>query len=164
MKNRIERGFAAIGILRGKTEQNFGTLIRSAVSFGANYVFTIGRRYKAQSSAVKLDRHIPIFHYETMKDFHNNLPINCRVVMVELSEKADNLVEFNHPERAVYLLGSEDNGIPKKLLDGFQVIQIPGAFCLNVAMAGTIVLYDRMFKRTNSRIASAETNAKQAIP
>ena len=52
-----------------------------------------------------------------------------------------------HPERAVYLLGSETDGLsPEALEHCADVVQIPGEFSLNVSVAGSIVLYDRLLK------------------
>jgi tRNA G18 (ribose-2'-O)-methylase SpoU len=143
----IDRGFFAIGIHHGKTEENFGMLIRSAVVFKANYVFTIGRRYKKHGGAVGLDRHIPIFHFATFEEFHKNIPMDCKVVCVEQAENAESLVTFKHPDRAIYLLGSEYNGIPPEVMQGFRVVQIPGIYSLNVAVSGALVMYDRVVKR-----------------
>jgi len=139
-------GFCAIGIYHTKAAINVGTLIRSAVAFGANFVFTIGRRYEKQNSAVKTDRHIPIFHYPDFDDFKHHLPKNARLVCVEISEKAVSICTFKHPKQAVYLLGAEDHGLPPQIMNGFQVVELPGQYCLNVASAGTIVLYDRFLK------------------
>lgn len=44
------RGYFGVGIYHTKTEQNVGTLMRSAQCFGAAFVFTIGKRYHRQSS------------------------------------------------------------------------------------------------------------------
>lgn len=151
--NRFKRpamqcGFFTIGVCHPKTGINIGTLIRSAYAFGATSVFTIGRRYKRQPSAVKTDRHIPIYHYKDIADWRCHLPKNARVVAVELANKAISIVKFCHPKQAVYLLGAEDNGLPAGLLKDFPTIQIPGKHCLNVATAGSIIMYDRIAKAT----------------
>jgi tRNA(Leu) C34 or U34 (ribose-2'-O)-methylase TrmL len=142
-----KRGFFAIGVYHPKTETNIGTLIRSSYSFGANHVFTIGRRYKKQSSAVGLHKHIPIYNYLTYKGWKNHIPYDCIPVAVELNDKAKPIKEFYHPERAIYLLGAEDNGLSENILKEMQVVQLPGKYCLNVATAGSIVMYDRIIKR-----------------
>jgi len=45
-----QRGFFGIGIQNIKTESNIGTLWRSANILGADFIYTIGKRYKKQSS------------------------------------------------------------------------------------------------------------------
>lgn len=141
------RGYYGIGIYNTKTESNVGTLWRSAYNFGANFIFTIGKRYKKQSSdTVKACRHIPLYEYLTYEDFKSNIPNGCQIVCIEISEKAKDLKDFKHPERCIYLLGAEDYGIPEKYLTGNQVVKINSKMCLNVASTGSIVMYDRQVK------------------
>lgn len=145
----INRGYFGIGVYKPKTETNIGTLYRSAHSFGADFIFVIGKRYKYQSSdTTKAHNHIPLYEFDTWLDFKTHLPKGCQTVCVELDERAKSLKDFIHPERCVYVLGAEDNGIPKEYLKTNQVIQINGGkYCLNVAVAGSIILYDRINKQ-----------------
>ena len=54
---------------------------------------------------------------------------------------------FVHPERCIYLLGAEDYGLPDKVLSMCQaVVHISTPMCLNVAVDGSIVMYDRKAK------------------
>jgi len=70
------RGYFGIGIENTKTYQNIGTLYRSAIIFGANYIFTIGKRYKKQSSdTTKAFRHIPLYHFRTLNELYEYLPL-----------------------------------------------------------------------------------------
>jgi tRNA G18 (ribose-2'-O)-methylase SpoU len=141
-------GYSAIGILYHKREYNLGTLWRSAYILGASYIFTIGTKYKKQTSDVlKTWSRIPLFHYDDFEDFKNNIPYDCRLIGVELTEGAIPLKDFKHPNRAIYLLGAEDNGLPQKVLDQcHELIQLPGDYSLNVAVTGSIVLNDRAQK------------------
>jgi tRNA G18 (ribose-2'-O)-methylase SpoU len=57
------------------------------------------------------------------------------------------MVSFRHPDRAVYLLGNEQIGLSKRVLSQcHSLISLPGHFSLNVAVAGSIVMYDRVSK------------------
>lgn len=142
------RGYYGIGIENTKTEINVGTLWRSAKIFNASFIFTIGKRYKKQASdTLKAYRHIPFYQYDNFEQFYNAIPYDCRLIGVELNPKAKQINNFVHPERAIYLLGAEDNGISKEALAKCQaIIQLPGEYCLNVAVAGSIVMYDRLTK------------------
>lgn len=143
----MKRGYFGIGIFDYRHEHNAGTLFRSAMAFGANYIFTIGRKYKVQSSdTCRSVDHVPCFNYETKEDFIKNIPLGCRLVIAELHNKAHSLPNFCHPEKACYLLGSEGGGLPPEWLDKYMVTQIPGRLCLNVAVAGSLLLYDRVAK------------------
>ena len=141
-------GYAAIGVYRGKTEHNIGTLWRSAYILGAAYIFTVEKRYKKQTSDVlNAWSRIPLFHYYTFEDLLNNIPYNCRLIGVEIDDKATLLSEFEHPQRAIYLLGSEDQGLPPEVLEKCHfVIKLPGNSSMNVGVTGSIVLHDRISK------------------
>lgn len=144
----MSRGFFGIGIYRGKTEANIGTLWRSALILGADFIFTIGRRYKKQSSdTMNTPKHIPLYHYQDFEDFTRHKPLDCPTIAVELAEDSVPLETYLHPERCVYLLGAEDNGLPRAVLDKCQAtVQLIGDYCMNVATAGSIVMYDRAVK------------------
>lgn len=140
------RGYFGIGIYHTKTETNVGTLIRSAHSFGANFVFTIGRRYEKQGSSLNQEKHIPVFHFRSEVEWRAVMPSNCRLVSIEINEEAVPIENFKHPEMAVYLLGAEDHGLPDRILRGSYIVQLPGRRCLNVSTAGSIVMFDRLMK------------------
>ena len=44
------RRYHAIGIVGAKNEQNVGTLWRSAFQLGAAFIFTVGTRYRSQTT------------------------------------------------------------------------------------------------------------------
>jgi tRNA G18 (ribose-2'-O)-methylase SpoU len=82
-------------------------------------------------------------------DLMEHLPYGCKLIGVELSDGATPLPAMKHPHQAAYLLGAEDHGIPEYILQScHELIQIPTGepFCLNVATAGSIVMYDRFVK------------------
>ena len=139
------RGYFGIGVYHPKTEMNIGTLWRSAQNFGASYIFTIGRRYQRQSSDTQgTTRHIPLFHHVTFEGFFEMLPYDAQLIGVEQDERSVDITSFKHPQRAVYLLGAEDNGLPPKVLDKCRaVVHIATPACLNVAVAGSIILFHR---------------------
>lgn len=138
----------AIGVYHTKTEYNIGTLMRSAKCFGANLVFTIGRRYKPQvTDTCKTYRSIPYINYIDWDDCKKHLPFRWVPIAVELCDKAKPIKNFIHPKSAIYLLGPEDGSIKKEIIEQCAYcIQIPTTHCLNVATAGSIVMYDRIIK------------------
>lgn len=146
----MNRGYFGIGIYDAKREVNFGTLMRSAYSFGASFIFTVGHRFKKQASdTCKTWRHLPVVNYKTIDDLIEHLPHACPIVAVELCENARQLNNFCHPLSACYLLGAEDVGLPKHILDKCpsRVVVPKAKQCLNVAVAGSIVMYDRVIKQ-----------------
>ena len=147
--DRRSRGFFGIGIERSKTEANVGTLWRSAYSLGASFIFTVGRRYPRQSSdTTESWRHIPLLEFASIDDLREHVPYDCQLVGVELTPTAVALETFRHPERAIYLLGPEDGSLSPRAMDACQhMVRFASSFCLNVAAAGTVVMYDRQTKR-----------------
>lgn len=142
------KGFCGIGIYKPKTTENVGTLIRSAKMFGADFVFMIGERYVSQCSAVKLDSKIPIFYFKDFETFCECMPPIEKYTVIELTESSKNLKDYKHPVKGIYILGAEDFGIGKEILesDRCEFVKIEGENSLNVAVAGSIVLYDRFNK------------------
>ena len=151
------RGYYGVGIIHTKTPANVGTLWRSADLFGASFLFTVGRRYKREpSDTMKSWKHIPLWNFDTLDDLWKHLPLECRVVGVELDDRATPLNEYRHWERCVYLLGAEDHGLtPEAIRRCHDLVVLPGRRSMNVAVAGSIVLYDRYHKpliRTNTHV------------
>lgn len=145
-----EYGFFGIGILNNTDEINIGTLWRSAFVFGASFIFTIGKKYKIEGSDVtKTWTKIPLYHYQSFDDFKENLPYSTQIIAVEMGQKSNPIGKFQHPDRAVYLLGNEISGLPIQIIEQCQsVIKLPGEFSLNVAVSGSIVMYDRINKQS----------------
>lgn len=144
------RGYFGIGMEHPKKESNLGTLWRSASNLGAGFIFTIGARYRQQASdTVKAWRHIPLYSFTTLEDFRaHGIPYDCQLIGVEIEDRAVPLARFAHPERCVYLLGAEDHGLTKQATAACQhLVVIPSERCLNVAVAGAIVMYDRATKQ-----------------
>jgi len=145
----MKRGYYGIGFYYGKNSANVGVLWRTAANFGADFIFTVGKRYQKQTSDVtKAWRHIPLYTYEDADDFLKHIPRDCKLVGVELDNKAQDLKEYKHPERCIYLLGAEDYGITPEILQCcHDIVQISSVRCLNAAVSGGIVMYDRQCKR-----------------
>jgi len=141
-------GYFGIGIYKPKRELNLGGLLRSARAFEANFVFIIGARWPVESSSVKSERDVPVFYFENLAQFISSIPVNAELICVEQTAEAEDLRTFEHPHQAVYLLGAEDTGVPSGLLRKHRTIVIPSMYCLNVASAGTVILYDRLLKKT----------------
>jgi tRNA G18 (ribose-2'-O)-methylase SpoU len=144
----MARGYFEIGIFHGKTPENVGTLWRSAYQMGAAGIFTIGKRYQKQASdTTNAYRNIPLRNYATLDEFLAAQPYDCQLIGVEMGGKT--LSSFAHPERAIYLLGAEDHGLPPNVLARCQrLVSLPSVRTnsYNVAVAGSVVMYDRMTK------------------
>lgn len=153
------RGYFAIGAERISKPLNLGNMVRSAHAFGASFVFTVGAEYislKVRSDTSKTPLHVPLYHWDAPDDMV--LPEGCQLVGVELTEDAVDLPSFRHPPQAAYILGPERGVLSQEVLERCtHVVRIPTAFCINLAMAGAIVMYDRM--RSLGRFAPRPVSA-----
>jgi tRNA(Leu) C34 or U34 (ribose-2'-O)-methylase TrmL len=143
------RGYFGIGIANPKRSVNMGTLWRSSAAMGADFTFQIGGRFEHQSSdTLNSWKHVPHFVYPDVDHWQAAVPHDCVPVAVELVPDALPLFGYSHPERAVYVLGAEDSGVPVDVMECCRdTVVLPGEFCLNVSVAGSIVMYDRLKKR-----------------
>lgn len=141
------RGYFGIGVEGISKEQNIGTIARSAHSFGANFFFTIAPAVDVElmrvSDTSDAFDHVPYYEYESLEAFE--LPDKCSLVGVEFMADSIDLPSFRHPVRAAYVLGPEMGSLSPELVDRCDhIIKIPMKFCVNVGVAGALVMYDRL--------------------
>jgi tRNA G18 (ribose-2'-O)-methylase SpoU len=140
------RGYFAIGVERISKQLNLGNMVRSAHGFGASFVFTVGASYgsdEAHADTSKAPAHMPLYNWQSPEDVL--LPQGCKLVGVELLDAAIELPSFRHPLQAAYVLGPENGSLSDDMVAKCDfLVRIPTAFCVNVAMAGAIVMYDRL--------------------
>jgi tRNA G18 (ribose-2'-O)-methylase SpoU len=141
------RGYFGIGVEEISKEQNVGNLLRSAHAFGAQFFFAVapvvdihGIRQTDTSGAFD---HVPYYQYDSAASLE--LPEGCQLVGVELIEDSVELPSFRHPLRAAYVLGPEMGSLSPAMLSRCDhVVKIPMKFCVNVGVAGALVMYDRL--------------------
>lgn len=139
---------SSAGVVGIKTEANLGTLWRSAWQLGAAYIFTVGARFEKQGSdTYQTWTRVPCFEHRDWAGFCSASPYSAPWVAVEMGGVP--LEEFEHPDRAVYLLGSEDTGLPESVVRACALhVSLPSirSPSYNVAVAGSILMYDRLAK------------------
>ena len=141
------RGYFGIGVEGISKPMNVGNLLRSAHAFGASFFYTVHTdldlEAMRESDTSGAYDHIPFYNFAKPADLL--LPRHTALVAVELIEGAVDLPSFRHPLQAVYVLGPEKNNVsPEMLARCDHVIKIPMKFCVNVGVAGAIVMYDRL--------------------
>jgi tRNA(Leu) C34 or U34 (ribose-2'-O)-methylase TrmL len=141
------RGFSAIALDNIKDRWNLGGALRAAGCFDVRAVLVKGNRMgKFTADTMKAYKHTPCFE---VQDILANLPYGCIPVVVELTDRSRDLMNFCHPERAMYIFGPEDGNVGKDILNNVScVVQIPTKRCLNLAATINIVLYDRLLKQS----------------
>jgi len=133
-------------------EHNVGTLVRTAHAAAASEVILLGEREWNVAAAKTSEDFTEIVQLDADVDaFRAHLGARgWNLVAVELAEGSVNLFDAAYPERPCFLLGAELGGVPEALLDDAAlVVQIPQwglVPCLNLAVAGSIVVYDHLAK------------------
>lgn len=141
------RGFFGVGVEGGNKVMNLGNLIRTSHSFGASFFFTVNSQYdsdKARRSDTSCaEKNMPLYVFDSAREMI--LPKGVRLVGVELTDQSIPLPSFCHPARAAYVLGPEKGNLSPEMQERCDfMVQIPMKFCVNVGVAGAIVLYDRL--------------------
>lgn len=164
MENPRTRGYFGIGAEGTSKSANVGALLRTAHAFGAAFCFTVGAGFdaregrKADTSAT--ETHVPFWRFDGAEAI--SLPQRCVLVGIELSEEASLLPSFRHPLNAAYVLGPERSSLsPAVLARCKHVVRIPTRFSLNLAVAGALVLYDRLLQ--HGRFAERPVAAGGAV-
>ncbi len=145
------KGYFGIALEGLSKPHNAGALLRTAHAFGASFVVAIGSRVNwravQQTDTSHTNDHVPVHVVDRWEDFTPPQPM--RYVGVELGEGSVDLTKgFMHPPFALYCLGPERGSLSKELQDRCDVVvHIPTKFCVNVSVAGAIVLYDRLRSR-----------------
>lgn len=158
------RGYFGVGLISPKTPHNVGAVLRAAQCFNAAFVVTTGRRYqRACTNTMNAERHLPLFDAQ-LGDIFEHVPYDCEPVAVDLVEGAEPLDLFRHRERAFYIFGPEDGTLGKNITDRCaRKIVIPSRFCLNLAAAVNVVLYDRTMKQLRDRRRNPENQGIQEV-
>lgn len=141
------RGYFGIGAEGISKAMNLGSLFRTAHAFGASFVFTVGAAYERRvghhADTSKSAAHLPFYSFPDAGSLI--LPDDCKLVAVELLEDAVELPSFQHPPQAAYVLGPERGSLSDDLLARCDfALKIPTSFCVNLGIAGAIVMYDRL--------------------
>jgi tRNA G18 (ribose-2'-O)-methylase SpoU len=143
------KGYFGIGVERISKAANVGTLFRTAHAFGASFIFTVASQYRQSdlraSDTADTPRSLPLHEFADVPSLR--LPRDCRLVGIELTEDAVELPSFRHPRQAAYILGSEREGLSAQMQQHCDhIIRIPMRFSVNLAVAGAIVMYDRLIQ------------------
>jgi tRNA G18 (ribose-2'-O)-methylase SpoU len=141
------KGYFAIGAEGISKPMNLGALMRTANAFGASFVFSViaEDRTKAayKSDTSRTFKTVPYYQWESIDEIV--LPRECQMVGIELTDDAVDLPEFKHPRMAAYVLGPERGNLsPEMQAKCAHIIKIPTNFCINVSLAGALVMYDRV--------------------
>ena len=131
------------------------------------YLFTVGERngWEKTADTYKSWRRVPAFRFDSWGAFCDAAPFGATWVAVEMGGVP--LQDFEHPERAVYVLGAEDAGLPAAVVRAcHHCVSLEGvrAASFNVSVAGTLVMYDRLTKSNAKRATASEAHGEGPVP
>ena len=143
-------GYFAMGVESSSKENNAGNLIRSTHSFGGSFFFfikpAVNLKEVRHSDTSKAVESMPLYNFPTAQDLI--LPKKCSLVGIELTDDAIDLPSFRHPKAAAYILGPERGNLSDEIQDRCDfIVKIPMKFCVNVGVAGALIMYDRLISR-----------------
>lgn len=162
------RGYFGIGVERLSKPMNAGNLFRSARALGACFLFTVAGQYRqrqAHSDTSRSIHQIPFYNFTNVESLM--LPEHCQLIGIELIDSPVDLPTFKHPIRAAYVLGPERGNLSPEIIQRCNhLIKIPTSFCINVATASAIVMYDRLisFGRFGQRATFSRNTGEPPIP
>ena len=150
-----------IGLHQAKDPANLSNVKRSISCYGGGAIQVTGKRMgNALSSVDRLPRPLRDRRYCNVKmDLGIDefvIPDGFTPIAVEVSG-SQNLAYYTHPKNALYIFGPEDGSLPPQVLAKcHDHIVIPTLHCLNLAVAVSTILYDRMAKTWTSMNNSLE--------
>jgi len=140
------RGYFGIGAEGISKPINLGNLVRSAHAFGASFLFLVDAHHTietAHADTSEAERQVPMYRFDSVAGLL--LPRGCALVGVELLDEAVELPSFRHPLNAAYVFGPERSSLSPAMTERCDhVVKIPTRFCINLSVAGAIVMYDRL--------------------
>ena len=143
------RGYFGLGAEGVSKSANMGAVLRTAHAFGASFAFSVGAGFDSRAArstdTSAAPTAVPFWRFADAAALH--LPPECALVGIELLDDAVDLPSFRHPLNAAYVLGPERSGLSPAMLGRCRfVVGIPTRFALNLAVAGALVLYDRLLQ------------------
>jgi tRNA G18 (ribose-2'-O)-methylase SpoU len=140
-------------LVNPKYPHNVGQVFRVAADFLIPEIWTSGERIlTAVDELGRVPREERLKGYKDVdlvwdENPLSKLPTDCIPVAVDLLPGAENLYDFEHEEKMVYIFGPEDGTLDRKYTTRcHRRVMIDTAHCLNLANAVCLVLYDRGFK------------------
>jgi tRNA G18 (ribose-2'-O)-methylase SpoU len=149
---RVDRTSVILACPQIQDPENLGNLLRSAAALGAAGLLAgpacpdvFSRRVLRVSMGAALQ--LPVYLSESIENDLVWLASHAdyQVWGAVLGQDAEPLARMTAPPRVVLVLGREDQGLPAEILRSchrrITIPMAPGTDSLNVAMAGTIMLY-----------------------
>ena len=140
-------------LINPKYPHNVGAALRACSCYGVEQLWYTGNRVSISvKRGFRLPREERMRGYASVTLFQYDYPFDqftsdVTPVAVEVKPNFENLVDFIHPPKPLYVFGPEDGSIPRSILSFcHRFVTIPTKHCLNLSASVYTVLYDRYTK------------------
>ena len=147
----------AIALVDPKFPHNVGAAVRAASCYGIGQVWFSGDRVQLRGArGHRLPREERMRGYQEVQlrqsdVFFDAFDPATVPVAVEVRPGSESLIDFEHPDHALYVFGAEDGSLGRGVLRHcHRFVIIPTRHCTNLSAAVYTVLYDRHSKRVRA--------------
>ncbi len=157
-----------------KSPQNVGAIVRSLAAFGGDKVIITGNelpwRFKKGSQAFsrKLEKLVKINHSPDIEETILSLrKEGYEIIAIEIKENPKYLNQFEFSLPSAFIFGNEGKGLSPEILKNCDhVLTIPqytNVGSLNVGIAASLVMYERMQKESKPSIIIGNKFGKNPV-
>jgi TrmH family RNA methyltransferase len=130
--------------------ENIGNLIRLADNVGALEVYILGEDFNLRMSSIKKTAGLSFNHirltFISPDHFFKQHDPDYQLVAIETSTESTNIYTTKLPEKIIYILGNERNGLPENILNKCNLqVHIPmtgKCKSMNVSHALSVALFE----------------------
>ena len=131
------RGDASIAVVRAKNPFNVGAIVRVAHSFLVREIFLIGVEAYYEKAAMGMQKYENIVDCEDEDAFLERVR-GRPLVGIEREPATTSLWEAPMPQRAVFLFGSENDGLSERLVASCDVVLAIPMYGINTSVPITV--------------------------
>lgn len=130
--------------------ENIGNMIRLADNVGGEDAFILGADFQLRMSSIRKTAGLSFNNvrltFISPEDFFDLVSPDTQLVAIETSEDSTNIFTTNLPEKIIFLLGNERNGLPDEILQKCTLkVHIPmtgKCKSMNVSHALSVALFE----------------------
>jgi tRNA G18 (ribose-2'-O)-methylase SpoU len=150
----------SVAVVNMSKEMNIGSLLRTAHAAAARELLLVGEPSFNTYAAATADKWTDVTYLESTEDLVAHArQEKMALVSVERDGRAVDLFAAAYPARPIFVFGAEKFGVPADVLDASAlIVQIPQwglVPSLNVAAAGSVVIYDHLAKLCGARTGAS---------
>lgn len=134
-----------IAIENYKHDFNIGTIVRNCNAFNVKKVHIVGSKQWNKRGAMVTDKYLEIEYHKNTKEFLTKNS-HQEIIAIDKIEGSKPLSQEKLPAGAIYVFGSESDGVSKEIQDASSKIlhieQFGSTRSVNVGVASGIFLYE----------------------